>query len=141
MSLGPTAFERIRRALAETDLEEPLTAREITRALQERGLEFESSHQVATVLGRHARRGDVEVIEDQPYRYRIHDAGDGRRSLHDDRPDRRTFGDDSERSSFRDQGERIGFNGDSGDRHRTDGGSSQRPDSESRNRSDDPSVR
>ena len=72
MSLGPSAFERIRRALAEADVEEPLTASEIQRALEDRGIEFESSHQVATVLGRQARRGDVEVIEDQPYRYRIH---------------------------------------------------------------------
>lgn len=71
MSLGPSEFERIRRALAEADVDEPLTAREIQRALEERGIEFESSHQIATVLGRQARRGDVEVIEDQPYRYRI----------------------------------------------------------------------
>jgi hypothetical protein len=77
MSLGPSEFERIRRALAEADVDEPLTAREIQRALEERGIEVESSHRIATVLGRQARRGDVEVIEDQPYRYRIQTGRDG----------------------------------------------------------------
>lgn len=80
MSLGPSEFERIRRALSEADVDEPLTAREIRRALEERGLDVESSHRIATVLGRGARRGDVEVIEGRPYRYRIRDDGDGRPS-------------------------------------------------------------
>jgi predicted Zn-ribbon and HTH transcriptional regulator len=64
-------FERIRSVLAEANAEEPLTAREILALLEEHGVEFDSAHQVATVLGRHARRGDVEVIRDQPYRYRL----------------------------------------------------------------------
>jgi len=76
MSLGPAAFHRIRRALREAEVEEPVTAREIQRALEAHGSEFESTHQVATVLGRQARRGGVDVIEDQPYRYRIHESGD-----------------------------------------------------------------
>jgi predicted Zn-ribbon and HTH transcriptional regulator len=64
-------FERIKRVLEEADAEEPLTAREILDLLEEHGEEFESSHRVATVLGRRAQRGDVDVIRDQPYRYRF----------------------------------------------------------------------
>lgn len=64
-------FERIRSVLSEADPEEPLTAREILSLLEEHGEEFESAHRVATVLGRRAEAGDVEVIEDQPYRYRL----------------------------------------------------------------------
>jgi len=66
-------FERIRSVLSEADPEEPLTAREILDLLEEHGegTGFESAHRVATVLGRHAERGDVEVIRDQPYRYRV----------------------------------------------------------------------
>jgi len=62
-------FERIRAVLEEADAEEPLTAREILNLLDEHGEEFDSAHRVATVLGRHAQSGDVEVIRDQPYRY------------------------------------------------------------------------
>jgi len=64
-------FERIRTVLSEADPDEPLTAREILNLLEEHGEEFDSAHQVATVLGREAEIGDVEVIRDQPYRYRI----------------------------------------------------------------------
>lgn len=64
-------YERIRTVLSEVDPDEPLTAREILSLLEEHGEEFESAHQVATVLGREAEVGDVEVIQDQPYRYRL----------------------------------------------------------------------
>ena len=64
-------FERIRSVLSETETEEPLTAREILDLLEEHGEEFDSAHRVATVLGRRAQNGDVEVIQDQPYRYRV----------------------------------------------------------------------
>jgi hypothetical protein len=66
-------FERIRAVLEDIDAEEPLTAREILRLLEEHGVEFDSAHRIATVLGRHAQRGEVEVIRDQPYRYRFSD--------------------------------------------------------------------
>jgi hypothetical protein len=71
MQLRRGEFERIRTVLAETDSEEPLTAREIHDLLCEHGEEFDSSHRVATVLGRRADSGEVEVIESQPYRYRF----------------------------------------------------------------------
>lgn len=61
-------FERIRGVLSEA--EEPLTAREILSLLEEHE-ELDSPHRIATVLGRHAERGDVEVIADRPYRYRL----------------------------------------------------------------------
>ena len=64
-------FERIRSVLSEADPDEPLTAREILDLLEEHGEEFDSAHRVATVLGRRAEAGDVEVIQDQPYRYRL----------------------------------------------------------------------
>jgi hypothetical protein len=64
-------FERIRSVLERTEHEGPMTAREILDVLEEHGEEFESAHRVATVLGRHAQTGDVEVIRDQPYRYRF----------------------------------------------------------------------
>jgi predicted Zn-ribbon and HTH transcriptional regulator len=67
-------FERIRSVLDSVDAEEPLTAREILAVLEEHGEEFDSAHRIATVLGRRAEMGDVEVIRDQPYRYRF---GDG----------------------------------------------------------------
>lgn len=67
-------FERIRSVLSEIDAEEPLTAREISELLKEHGEECDSAHRVATVLGRRARDGDVEVIRDTPYRYRLDDA-------------------------------------------------------------------
>ncbi|WP_436911642.1 hypothetical protein [Halosimplex marinum] len=66
-------FERIRSVLEEADAEEPLTAREILDLLDEHGEEFDSAHRVATVLGRHAQSGEVEVIRDQPYRYEFTD--------------------------------------------------------------------
>ena len=66
-------FERIRSVLEDADQDEPLTAREILRVLEENDEEFDSAHQVATVLGRRAQTGDVEVIRDQPYRYRFAD--------------------------------------------------------------------
>jgi len=61
-------YDRIRSVLAEAD--EPLTAREIL-ALAGECEEIDSPHRVATVLGRWAERGEVEVIAGQPYRYRL----------------------------------------------------------------------
>ncbi|PSP86814.1 hypothetical protein BRC87_12920 [Halobacteriales archaeon QS_4_66_20] len=66
-------LERIRSVLEEAEHDGPMTAREILDVLEEHGEEFDSAHQVATVLGRHARDGDVEVIRGQPYRYRFVD--------------------------------------------------------------------
>jgi predicted Zn-ribbon and HTH transcriptional regulator len=68
-------FERIRSVLDETDPDEPLTAREILDLLEDHGEEFDSAHKVATVLGRRAEAGEVEVIDGRPYRYRL---GEGR---------------------------------------------------------------
>lgn len=64
-------FERIQSVLEEADPEQPMTAREILEVLEEHGEEFDSAHRVATVLGRQAQNGNVEVIRDQPYRYRF----------------------------------------------------------------------
>jgi predicted Zn-ribbon and HTH transcriptional regulator len=61
-------YERIRGVLAEAD--EPLTAREIL-ALLEDAEGLDSPHRVATVLGRWADRGEVDVIAERPYRYRL----------------------------------------------------------------------
>ncbi len=62
--------ERLEGVLAAAD--EPLTAREILTELETRGeTAFESPHQIATVLGRWAKQGGVEVIAGQPYRYRL----------------------------------------------------------------------
>jgi predicted Zn-ribbon and HTH transcriptional regulator len=66
-------FERIRTVLEDADPDEPLTAREILEVLEEHGEDFDSAHRVATVLGRREGTGDVEVIRDQPYRYRFVD--------------------------------------------------------------------
>ena len=66
-------YERIRSVLERADHHEPLTAREILQILEDHGEEFDSAHRVATVLGRRAETGDVEVIRDQPYRYRFAD--------------------------------------------------------------------
>jgi len=66
-------LERIKTVLEQAEADEPLTAREILHLLEEHGEEFDSAHRVATVLGRHARDGKVEVIRDQPYRYRFRD--------------------------------------------------------------------
>jgi len=71
MSMYRSEFERIRTVLAEADANGPLTAREILQLLEEHDEEFESAHRIATVLGRHAETGDVEVIQDQPYRYQF----------------------------------------------------------------------
>ena len=67
-------FDRIESVLREEEPERPLTAREIHSLLAERGEEFASPHRVATVLGREARTGDVDVIRSSPYRYRVRDA-------------------------------------------------------------------
>lgn len=64
-------FERIRSVLEDVEADEPLTAREIAQLLEEHGEDCDSAHRVATVLGRRAQTGDVEVIRDQPYRYRF----------------------------------------------------------------------
>jgi predicted Zn-ribbon and HTH transcriptional regulator len=61
-------FERIHAVLMEVEPEEPLTAREILALLDEHGEPFDSTHQIATILGRHTDSG-VEIIHDQPYRY------------------------------------------------------------------------
>jgi hypothetical protein len=71
MRIRQGEFERIRAVLEEVEAEEPLTAREILGVLEEHGVEFDSAHRVATVLGRHAQTGEIEVIDDQPYRYRF----------------------------------------------------------------------
>jgi len=71
MSLHRGEFERIRSVLEEADTDEPLTAREILQLLEEHDEDFESAHRIATVLGRRAQTGEVEVIRDQPYRYRF----------------------------------------------------------------------
>lgn len=60
-------YERIREVLEEAG--EPLTAREIIEALEDE--DIDSAHRVATVLGRRADRGEVDVIQDRPYRYRV----------------------------------------------------------------------
>lgn len=73
MSLRRDELERVRSAVAAADADEPLTAREILALLDERGEPFDSPHEVATVLGRGADRGSVEVIRDRPYRYRFVD--------------------------------------------------------------------
>jgi predicted Zn-ribbon and HTH transcriptional regulator len=75
MRIRQGEYERIRSVLDDADADEPLTAREILQVLEEHGEEFDSAHRVATVLGRRAQMGDVEVIRDQPYRYRFRDRG------------------------------------------------------------------
>lgn len=64
-------YERIKRAIENADVEGPLTAREILELVEEHDEAFESPHQIATVLGRRAEYGDVTVIQDRPYRYRL----------------------------------------------------------------------
>jgi predicted Zn-ribbon and HTH transcriptional regulator len=73
MRIRQGEFERIRSVLENAEADEPLTAREILDLLEEHGEEFDSAHRIATVLGRHADTGEVEVIRDQPYRYRFQD--------------------------------------------------------------------
>jgi hypothetical protein len=71
MSTHRREFETLRPVLAAA--EEPLTAREILASLETGGepVEFDSAHRVATVLGRRADRGEVEVVGGSPYRYRL----------------------------------------------------------------------
>jgi len=64
-------YERIEDALDDAGVDEPMTAREILQLLDERDEEFESAHRIATVLGREAERGEVEVHRGQPYRYEL----------------------------------------------------------------------
>jgi hypothetical protein len=71
MAIRHGEFERIRSVLEDVDYDGPLTAREILDVLEEHGEEFDSAHRVATILGRREETGDVEVIRDQPYRYRF----------------------------------------------------------------------
>lgn len=66
-------FERIKTVLGEETPDDPLTAREILTLLEERGERFDSAHRVATVLGREAQSGSVNVIRDSPYRYQFDD--------------------------------------------------------------------
>ena len=66
-------FERIRSVLDDADADGPLTAREILDLLEDEGEDFESAHRVATVLGRRAQTGEVQVIRQQPYRYTLSD--------------------------------------------------------------------
>jgi len=66
-----TDYERIRSILERAEVDGPLTAREIAELLAEHDVDIDSPHRVATILGRQARRGEVEVIDDQPYRYRV----------------------------------------------------------------------
>ena len=74
MTVRRGEFDRIRSVLRQAQPEEPLTAREILQLLDEHGETFESAHRVATVLGRRADAGDIEVIRDRPYRYRVVDS-------------------------------------------------------------------
>ncbi|WP_248516099.1 hypothetical protein [Salinarchaeum laminariae] len=67
MAARHSEFEEIRHILEEAD--EPLTASEILEDLEDH--EIDSAHRVATVLGRRADSGDVDVIRDRPYRYRV----------------------------------------------------------------------
>jgi len=75
MAIRHGEFERIRSVLADADADGPLTAREILDLLEESGEEFDSAHRVATILGRRAQTGEVEVIQDQPYRYQFPETG------------------------------------------------------------------
>jgi len=73
MAIRHGEFKRIQTVLDDADADGPLTAREILELLEDEGEEFESAHRVATVLGRRAQTGEVEVIRDQPYRYSVTD--------------------------------------------------------------------
>ena len=66
-------FEQIRAVLAEYDADNSLTAREILALLDDEA-DVESAHEVATVLGHHARNGEVTVIQSSPYQYRLNRA-------------------------------------------------------------------
>jgi len=70
MSTTHSELDRLEAVLAAAA--EPLTAREILQQLEDGGeTAFESPHQIATVLGRWANQGAIEVITGQPYRYRL----------------------------------------------------------------------
>lgn len=73
MPFRGSAFERIQEAVTERGDGEPLTAREILVLLDEHesDRQFDSTHEIATVLGRRARTGDVTVIRSSPYRYEL----------------------------------------------------------------------
>nr|WP_193570671.1 hypothetical protein [Halorubellus sp. JP-L1] len=60
--------------MASAGVDEPLSASEIVAVLDEHDVDVESTHRVATVLGRRAESGAVEVVgDDPPYRYRFVD--------------------------------------------------------------------
>lgn len=67
MAARHSEYEVIRRILEEAD--EPMTAKEILERLDDP--DIDSAHRVATVLGRRADSGEVDVIRDRPYRYRV----------------------------------------------------------------------
>jgi len=75
MSIRHREFERIRSVVGGAGADEPLTAREILGILEDQGEEFDSAHEVATILGRRAETGEVEIIRDRPYRYQFDDEG------------------------------------------------------------------
>jgi hypothetical protein len=65
-------FERIRDVLVNAGVDEPLSASEIVNVLEAHGVDVDSTHRVATVLGRRATSDSVEVVGDTPpYRYRF----------------------------------------------------------------------
>jgi hypothetical protein len=66
-----TDYERIRAVVEGAEVDGPLTARQIADLLREHGVDIDSPHRVATILGRQARRGEVEVLDGQPYRYEV----------------------------------------------------------------------
>ena len=74
MQTTPRDFEQIEGVLAAAD--EPLTAREILANVTDADDEtaFESPHQLATVLGRRAKTGEITVIAKQPYRYTLEES-------------------------------------------------------------------
>lgn len=71
MARSGREYDRIRTVLAEADPDEPLTASEIRQLLDAHGEQFDSTHRIATVLGRAARRDDVRVVQSSPYRYKL----------------------------------------------------------------------
>ena len=73
MAMRDGEFERILTVLDEADADGSMTASEILDLLAEHDEDFDSAHRVATILGRRAQTGEVEVIRDQPYRYRFVD--------------------------------------------------------------------
>jgi len=66
-------FERISDAVRSAPVEGPLTASEIVELIEQTESDPPSAHRIATVLGKHAHYGQVEVIRGQPYRYRLSD--------------------------------------------------------------------